>query len=245
MFKNVNIGEELLKNRGQRDAVQTEELLNEAFDLLYQNYCQDERIEKALTTGEQTKGAFSWSTLDGERIFNLKEIRKTCLQQRLRFLDSKQFKDEIPYEAKMEIKRLERELGVELGDFKIMAPSERFVLEDCDKDPLLFLKLSDNYYYLIHQWGNDLAWHRRVLSWPLQSFTTLGITIAAVSLLLSMLVPTQLIVGEAMQSAFFAHMALFFWCLICITSIVTYIGFAFFKNVTVYQWNSPFFKQEF
>ena len=36
-----------------------------------------------------------------------------------------------------------------------MAPSALFRLEKTD-DPLLFVPLGNNYYYLVHKWGNDL-----------------------------------------------------------------------------------------
>lgn len=247
MFKNVNLRDELTRARGPIREEEADAVLNEAFAVLYQAYCDDERIEMTLKEGARIspKPAFSWSSLTPERIFNVKEIRETSVKYRLRFLDTKHFKGEIPYEAKAEIKRLEKALGAELTDFKLMAPGERFTLTDCDKDPLLFLKLSDNYYYLIHQWGNDMAWHRKWMFWPLRSLTTLGISVATVSMLLALLVPTELIVGDAVQTALFARLALFFWCLVSITSVVAYVGFAFFKNVSVFQWNSPHFKQEF
>jgi len=35
--------------------------------------------------------------------------------------------------------------------------------------PLLFAQLTDNSYYLIHKWGNDLAWYKKYLYLPLQT----------------------------------------------------------------------------
>lgn len=46
----------------------------------------------------------------------------------------------------------------------IMAPEESFNLEEKPKDPLLFYKINDEYYYLIHKWGNDLSIGRRLKS---------------------------------------------------------------------------------
>ena len=53
------------------------------------------------------------------------------------------------------IKSLEKTHNTNIGDFKIMAPSALFRLEKTD-DPLLFVPLGNNYYYLVHKWGNDL-----------------------------------------------------------------------------------------
>lgn len=241
----VNIKDELTKNRSRRLTESSEMLVDQALHVINDAYFRERLVLSRLNGEERREQEFSWSTLDPERLYSLDDVRQTCLQYRLRFLDSAKFKGEIPYEAVMEIRRLEKELNTELSDFAIMAPDARFKLEDCDKDPILFLKLSENYYYFIHQWGNDMAWYRKLLVWPLRSFTTLGVSIATVSMILALLVPTELLLGDAAAQSGFARLALFFWFLVSISSIVTYVGFAFFKNVTANQWNSPFYKQEF
>ena len=45
---------------------------------------------------------------------------------------------------------------------KMMAPSKLFELENYD-DPLMFVNLGNNYYYLIHKWGNDMSFFRKIL----------------------------------------------------------------------------------
>lgn len=44
----------------------------------------------------------------------------------------------------------------------IMAPKESFNLQVRPKDPLFFYKINDEYYYLVHKWGNDLSITRRL-----------------------------------------------------------------------------------
>jgi hypothetical protein len=44
----------------------------------------------------------------------------------------------------------------------IMAPKESFRLQAKPEDPLLFYKINEEYFYLIHKWGNDLSWTRRI-----------------------------------------------------------------------------------
>lgn len=246
-MQNVNLKEALSRNRDLRFKDYSDTAVDEAFEILLDDVCRERDIQSKLqgqAQGEKQR-AFSWAQLDPARLYSIKDVKKTCVEYRLRFLDTKKFKGEIPHEAVSEIKKLERTLETELSEFKIMAPDSKFRLEDCDKDPVLFLKLSDSYYYMIHQWGGDLAWYRKLVMWPLRSFATLTTTIAAVSLLLSFMVPTEMLLGEAAAQSGFARVALFLWFLVSITSMVTYVGFAFFKNVSVRQWNSPFFKQEF
>lgn len=52
----------------------------------------------------------------------------------------------------------------------IMAPASSFELQEEPKDPLFFYKINDEYYYLIHKWGNDLSISRRVLGFLSNSF---------------------------------------------------------------------------
>jgi hypothetical protein len=46
----------------------------------------------------------------------------------------------------------------------IMAPKGSFELTSQPKDPLFFYKINEEYYYLIHKWGDDLSILRRISS---------------------------------------------------------------------------------
>ena len=83
------------------------------------------------------------------------QIREVCIQYRLRFLDIKYFKNDLPESAHQAIQDIETNHGTVLADFKVMAPSVLFRLERKD-DPLLFVPMGNNYYYLVHKWGNDI-----------------------------------------------------------------------------------------
>jgi hypothetical protein len=106
---------------------------------------------------------------DQINLFTLNQIKAICLKYNLRFLDSSYFKSSFPYDAISKIKDFENKYEVKVKNFKVIAPAEVFKLEDCNKDPLLFAQLADNRYYLIHQWGNDLAWYRALVSYPIKS----------------------------------------------------------------------------
>jgi hypothetical protein len=67
----------------------------------------------------------------------------------------------------------------------IVAPHSSFKLEERPKDPLFFYKINDEYYYLIHKWGNDLNIFRRAM--PLLTsklFTFLATLLPSLALLL-------------------------------------------------------------
>ena len=113
---------------------------------------------------------FDFEQLETKRIFHRDTIKKTCIDYRLRFLDLHYFKGDVPVEAIESIQALEQAHNTELQNMKIIAPSKLFKLKNAD-DPLLFVPIGNEYYYLIHKWGNDLHPLRLLLMWPLYIYT--------------------------------------------------------------------------
>ena len=181
---------------------------------------------------------FNPSKLRSEKLFHVEDIRKICIDYRLRFLDVKLFKGKIPNEA---IKKLEefknqhKNLDLEL---KIMAPSKLFELENYD-DPLLFAKLEDGYYYLIHKWGNDLSPMRKVFMWPLKNIWNLLISIFIFSLVVTELTPIAFFTRTPDVSTYWM---LLFFIFKAIASVVIYFGFALGKNFNPAIWNNRYNK---
>jgi hypothetical protein len=245
MFKDVNLENALIREREIAREEGAMKFVYNVFDVLNDEVYTERDIR---TRVEQSKSfslvpAMKIALLEEERIFSIDEIRKICIKYRLRFLDSSLFKNELPYEAIMQIKELERTHGCSLQNFKIMAPSELFQLSDCDKDPLLFVQLDNGIYYLIHQWGKDISWYRKALVFPFRNLISLTLSILVVSIILSVLIPTSFVSGTVIGEQGLARLTFFLWSFVSIVAIVSYIGLAFFKNVSSGQWSSPFFKQ--
>lgn len=245
MFNDVNLRDALIRQRELAREKGALKFVYDVFDVLNEEVYSEYNIRARVGNSNcsNTLPQMKIKSLDEERLFSIDEIRKICIKYRLRFLDSALFKGELPHEAVAKIKELEKVHGCVLQNFKIVAPSEMFRLEDCDKDPLLFVQLDNGIYYLVHHWGADLSWHRKLLVFPFRSFLTLTLSIFSVSVLLSLLIPTSFIEGTVMGDEGFARMTFFLWAFVSIVASVSYIGLAFFKNVSSRQWNSPFFKQ--
>lgn len=235
-LKRTNIEEKL--SLATRQEPSQEQLVNEVYELLQSESRKDERIKQTIEGGTQNvQNNFSFDLLDTNKIYHLDQIRTICIDYRLRFLDSKYFKGEIPYEAVAKIKAIEKAHNIELKGFKIIAPSKLFRLEDKD-DPLLFVPIGNNYFYLIHRWGNDLHPFRKIMSWPFKNIANLTALILVIAYLVSLLVPNGLFSKESSNAEFWI---IYFFMFKSIAAVVIFYGFALGKNFNPAIWNSKYF----
>ena len=182
--------------------------------------------------------AFDFDLLATDKIYHLDQIKKVSIDYRLRFLDLKYFKNKLPQEALDTIQALESAHDTQLGSFKIMAPSALFRLEKTD-DPLLFVPLGNDYYYLVHKWGNDLHPLRKVLMWPFKNIWNLMLAVFAFSWILTELTPMGLFTRTPDSSSYWM---LLFFMFKAVASVVLYFGFALGKNFNPAIWNNRYNK---
>ena len=116
-------------------------------------------------------------------------------------MDATLFKGGFPVEAVTQIKSIEDTHNTVLSDLKIMAPSKLFKIENAD-DPLLFAPMGNGYYYLIHQWGDDLHPFRKAMVWPFKNIITACISLLVSSFFLSFFVPMSLFTPNPTTSDF-------------------------------------------
>ena len=195
-------------------------------------------VLELISSKPTSNNNFDFDKLDENRIFHLNSIKKTCIDFRLRFLDHKYFKNSLPKEAFSEISKLESTHDTILSNFKIMAPSRLFRLKNTD-DPLLFVPLGNNYFYLIHKWGNDLHPYRKLLMWPLKNLRNMICFLLILSLVLTYITPTSIFSKVESWSVFWM---IYFFMFKAIASIVIFYAFALGKNFNKVIWNSKYNK---
>ena len=182
--------------------------------------------------------SFDFEKLDANKIYSINTIKRVCIDYRLRFLDIKYFKNKLPNEVYQKINNLEKIHNTKVGDFKIMAPSALFRLEKTD-DPLLFVPLGNNYYYLVHKWGNDLHPFRKLSMWPFKNIWNLLFAILLFSFLVTEITPLTLFTKSPNTSSYWM---LLFFMFKAIASVVLYFGFALGKNFNPAIWNNKYNK---
>lgn len=182
----VNLERELSKQPVSK--VKASELLYiKEFDRLGEDIANDSillriGINKAVQTGKiivdrSNKALTEASRFNTDKVYHISQIHKLCNKYYLRFLPSALFNGNIDPILPDKISTFETTYNVQCksiiadrfyiyekdreNNTFIAAPASSFKLEERPKDPLLFYKINEEYYYLIHKWGNDLSLIRR------------------------------------------------------------------------------------
>ena len=236
MLSKTNIALQLAKSRAKR--LHSESIMNEVEMIFAENELQRNQIHENLwQKGSEEVNHFQNEKLDPSAIFHLEDIKKLCVNYRLRFVDAHYFKKEFPEEAISKIRVLEKEHGIELKNFKLIAPAKLLKLENAD-DPLLLAPMGNDYFYLVHKWGNDLHPLRKWLMWPFRDLENLVFAVFLFSMALTFLVPLHFIIDEpGVRERIILFMFIFNWT----GGMVLLVGIGKGKNVNAEIWNSKFY----
>jgi hypothetical protein len=236
MFSKTNI--EIALQRVKKKQLSKNETLKDVKDILHQNEIERKSIKRELQQITITqKNAFNFDLLKTAQIFHISDIEKLCIDYRLRFLDARYFKGPFPDEAITKIRTLEKNHNTTLKGFKIVAPSKLMKLENAD-DPLLFAPMGNDYFYLIHKWGNDLHPFRKAMVWPYKTFENLVFTILIVSIFLAGITPLHLFsTGSPTQE----YLLYFLFVFKGVAGIVLFYGFSKGKNFNNAIWRSKYY----
>ena len=196
------------------------------------------QLNSAFSDQQRSINQFDFDQLDSDKIYHISSIKKTCIDFRLRFLDIKYFKSPLPKKAFEKIAALENTHNTNLSGFKIMAPSKMFVLEKTD-DPLLFVPLGNDYFYLIHKWGKDLQSMRKLRMWPFKCIANLIVFTLLISGVATYLLPMGLF---SKTNDWTSIWMVYFFMFKAIASIILYGGFAMGKNFNPAIWDSKYNK---
>lgn len=240
-MKKISVSEELLK-RKIKTSKEEDAVISEVYSILQQDLLSDKKVLENLHHYKQSFEVLNEKELDVFEVYKLDTIKTIAIDYRLKFLDSKHFKGEIPYEAVLKIKDLNTTFKKDLKHFKILGKNEAFKKTEKPSEAsslLLFAATDLGNYYLIHKWGNELPWHRKILSWPMRRFETLLASIALISLILAVSLPTRLIWLPQHADYWGTYrIGAFFHILIFNLGVSAYITFTFGKNFSANTWQN-------
>ena len=236
LLDKINLQREL-ENYRKKD-ISEEDILEQVKSFLQAEEDKDREILERVQEGGISKGNdFDPNLLIPGKVFHISHIKNMCVNYRLRFLDTKYFKAELPPEAIFEIKDLEKKHHTSLHGFQIVAPSRNFRLKNAD-DPLLFAPIGNGYYYLIHKWGNDLNPFRKILMWPLKNIENLLVFTVIFSFVFTFLLRAIFFSQYQATSEF---IMLFLFSFKSMVGLLIFYGVALGKNFSSGIWNSKYF----
>lgn len=232
--KTINLRDELndaKKASGQAD------ILASVAAILAGNDLRREEIRNKLHKGKNAKAnLLRFDLLETGRIFHIGHIKKVCIDYRLRFLESGMFRHDFPEEAVTQIRELEKKHDTALGGFKLVAPTKAFHLLNYN-DPMLFVPIGNGYYYLVHQWGNDLKVSRKWLVWPFRNIGTFTLMCLLISVLVTLLFPLNKL-GEHIRMA---SVIVFLFAFKSVFAVLLYGFFMGGRKFNAQMWNSRYY----
>ncbi|RZJ35037.1 MAG: hypothetical protein EOO51_07045 [Flavobacterium sp.] len=233
--RKINLEDVLVKSR-RRDKSH-DRLLAGVYKLLAENEAERRAIRnKLIESGRAENNLLRLDLLEKDKIFHLSHIRKICVDYRLRFLDASQFRAGIPEEAITKIHRLEKDHNTQLSGFKIAAPAKSFKLMNYD-DPLLFVPIGNEYFYLVHKWGNDLDANRRWLVLPIKNLLNFTIACVVLSLIITLMIPET----KLSKSVPMASVIIFLFAFKSVLAVAMYGFFMGGRKLSTGSWDSPYY----
>ena len=235
LLNTINLERELLTRRKKFKSEKV--IMEEVKAIFAKNDFERNKIHEILQEKSSTiQNDLNFDLLDTDKIFHLEQIKKICIDYRLRFLDSNIFKNEIPEEAITKIRILQKEHNTTLNGFKIIAPSKSFHLLNYD-DPLLFVPIGNDYYYLIHKWGKEMNSLRRWVVLPFKNLWYFTVTSILISILISMLVPEN----NLSKTVPLASVIVFLFAFKSIFAVFAYYFFMMGKNFNEEIWQRKYY----
>jgi len=231
MLDKTNVHEQLTKVRDKSSV----DILSGVKEFLNQSYVASLSSDDV----KRAKGVvndLNFDRLESQHIYHISQIEKICVNYRLRFLDAKYYKSDIPQQGLAKISYLNNEHNTELKGFKIMAPSKLFKLENAD-DPLLFAPIGNGYYYFIHKWGNDLHPLRKMMMWPFKNLENFMLVTFLFSIFSTFIIAETFMNNASGSEYFLLFLFMFKW----IVAIAMYYGFAKGKNFSESIWKSKYY----
>lgn len=215
-----------------------EHLLLEAKRILKQDLFAENKILENLKQYVKTIELIDEEDVLEETIFSIDEIKQTAISYRLKFLESKLYKSEIPYEAILKIKQHNKDFYKDLNHFYILSVPKSFTNSGNKSETFLFSKTNYDNYALIHSWGEKLKTSRQLKFWALRNFENLLFTVAFITLIITLSLPTWLITLDPKATYWSGFRgAAFFHLFIFNMGVVAFITFSFSKNFSSSIWN--------
>lgn len=237
----MDLHKELIFLREKNVEFQQNALLSEAYSILKGNVYDNHSLGFNTSPLKPDSLVISDQKLNPEKIFSERDIKNCCVKFSLRFLNSKIYKAEMPYDAHIKKTAFEIETG-QILNFMMLTEASNFTSSYPSTQQLLFADIGNGEYYFIHQWGRELSPYRKIASLPYRNIEYLFLYIVLLSAILTVVTPTTFLTTKPNIDYFsMIRIAYFFWCIVFISAIFTYYVIGIRKGLNNYLWDNSSF----
>ena len=238
----MDILEELNKERVENVDFQQNQLLKEAYSILKRD--QESANNNFSVSGVEdsdTTTIIKSNKLNAKCIFSINDIKNVCIDNRLRFLNKKNYKSELPYDAYIKCSAFEIRVNRNV-DFFILTEANNFKANFPNSQHLIFADIGNGEFYFIKKWGNLFPNYRKFISKPFKNLENFTISIFLFALVLAIFTPTNFLTNDIHVGYFsMIRIAYYFWCVVALTSLFTYYLVGIRKNLNSNEWDSTSF----
>ncbi len=236
MFASIDIKSELHKQK-VKSFSNDDVIINEVNKLFSKSLYSEKNVLTNLKTYNDTFALLNEKGLDKNLLYAPKTLKELCVKLRLKFLDSPNYKFDVPYEASLKIEHLNQLQGKELQGFKIMGEKKSFFTKKNQSNFALFAPTIYGNYYLIQSWGAKLKWYKKLLAFPFRNFECLALCLILWTLAVTLCLPTFLITLDKSATYFCGYrIAVFFHLLIFFSGFTAYYFVGFNKPFSENSW---------
>lgn len=230
--------ESLLQRTRKKQRRQEEQLVAQAKDLLQRNLFSEEHVLKNLREYSRSFDNMDRDDCHPDLLYTPEEIKDVAVRFRLKFLDSATFKFDFPSEAIIKITELNRQHRKDLKAFKILAHPTAFSSDYKNESCTLFVKTSDENYFLIHSWGQPISQFRRIRFWPVRTFENIAAFVFLLSIVVTLALPTEWITLDSEATYWSGYRGgTLFHLLFFFTGFTVYLTMAFGIRLSTTVWD--------
>ena len=229
--------QQLLDNE-RKEASKQDALLQEAKRILIKSRLTEKNILDNLKFYNSSFEFLDDDEIEQEKIFTKAQIKSLSKKLRLRFLNSQHSASDIPYEAVLKIKDLNKTYRKDLKHFKVVSTTKFFTNANVEMPAILFAQTLYGNYYLIHTWGKPFNKWRRIKYFALRNFESLFACLFLFTLIETLLMPNHLLTTDTKADYFSLYrMACIFHLLILNAAFTVFIFFGIRLNFSENNWD--------
>lgn len=172
------------------------------------------------------------------KLYSIEVIKASCVNYGLRFLNTKYYKTDLPYNTYIKCAAHEIEANRKI-DFYIISQVSNFKIKNPIYEHLIFADAGNDNFYLIDVWGLEYPFYKKLAVLPFRNPNYLLLSILILSVILGSITPTSFINRRSDANYFcMLRISYFFSCFIFVAAVLVYYVIGIRKNLNNGEWNN-------